>query len=318
MLKFFILVSMLVGIVSSSSLGAKTTEELPVLKLNTLTDKEAAVILGKGTERPFTGKYYKYKEDGTYLCKQCGAPLYKSDSKFDSGCGWPSFDDAIPGAVKRIPDADGRRVEIVCANCGGHLGHVFEGEGFTQKDTRYCVNSISLSFEKEKKAKEEKTPTIKKAYFAGGCFWGVEYYMEKEEGVISVVSGYMGGHVKNPSYKEVSRGQSGHLELVEVVYDSSKVSYEKLARLFFEIHDPEQVNGQGPDIGSQYLSAIFVSNDEERKIVEKLIKILEEKGYKIATDVREKGTFYKAEVYHQDYYELKGYEPYCHGYIKRF
>lgn len=304
MLRFFITLCLL--------MSAKSIEELPVLKLNPLTAKEAAVIIGKATERPFSGEYYKYKEDGTYLCKQCDAPLYKSSSKFDSGCGWPSFDDAIPGAVKRIPDADGRRREIVCANCGGHLGHVFLGEGFTSKDTRYCVNSISLKFEKEK---EEK---LKKAYFAGGCFWGVEYYLEKQEGVIEVTSGYMGGHVKDPSYKEVSRGQSGHLELVEVVYDSSKVSYETLARLFFEIHDPEQRDGQGPDIGSQYLSAIFVSNDEERAIVQKLIKLLEKNGYKVATAIREKSVFYKAEGYHQNYYDIKGYEPYCHGYVKRF
>jgi len=311
MLKFFIFIVLILN-VFSATLSAKDVNELPALKLNPLTKKEASVILGKGTERPFSGEYYKYKEDGTYLCRQCNAPLYNSKSKFDSGCGWPSFDDAISGSVKRIPDADGRRVEIVCAKCGGHLGHVFLGEGFTDKDTRYCVNSISLKFQKEQESR------VKKAYFAGGCFWGVEYYLEKEPGVISVVSGYMGGHIKDPSYKEVSRGQSGHLELVEVVYDPSKVSYEKLARLFFEIHDPEQVNGQGPDIGSQYLSAIFVSNNEERKTVEKLIKLLEKNGYKIATAIRKKSIFYKAEGYHQNYYDIKGYEPYCHGYVKRF
>jgi peptide methionine sulfoxide reductase msrA/msrB len=307
MLKFFIIISLCIGAFSANSV-----EELPKLELNPLTSQEAAVILGKGTERPFTGKYYKYTKDGTYLCKQCDAPLYKSNSKFDSGCGWPSFDDAIVGAVKRIPDTDGRRTEIVCTRCGAHLGHIFEGEGYTAKNTRHCVNSISLKFEKE------KVDAIKKAYFAGGCFWGVEYYLEKEPGVISVVSGYMGGHVKDPSYKEVSKGQSGHLELVEVVYDSRKTSYETLARLFFEIHDPEQTDGQGPDIGSQYLSAIFVSNEKEKKIVEKLIKILEKNGYKIATAIREKSEFYKAEGYHQNYYDIKGYKPYCHGYVKRF
>jgi peptide methionine sulfoxide reductase msrA/msrB len=284
--------------------------ELPKLKLNKLTEQEKSVILYKVTERPFSGKYYKFNEKGVYLCKHCNAPLYKSDNKFDAHCGWPSFDDAISGAIKRVRDVDGYRTEILCANCGAHLGHVFEGEGFTKKDTRYCVNSISLKFQKE--------VSLKKAYFAGGCFWGVEYYLEKQKGVKSVISGYMGGKKKNPTYGDVSRGDSGYLEVVEVTYDPAKISYESLAKLFFEIHDPTQKDGQGPDIGLQYRSAIFVANEQERKSVDTLIAKLESKGYDIVTSVREKKTFYKAENYHQDYYEKKGKKPYCHRYVKRF
>jgi methionine-R-sulfoxide reductase len=115
-------------------------------KFNKLTEEESRVIEGKGTEMPFTGEYNKHYSAGTYICRKCNSELYMSKDKFDSGCGWPSFDDEIEGAVIRVPDSDGRRIEIVCSNCKGHLGHVFTGEGFTKKDTRHCVNSISLKF----------------------------------------------------------------------------------------------------------------------------------------------------------------------------
>jgi len=279
-----------------------------------LSSMEKHVLIDKGTERAFSGKYVKTKEDGTYTCKVCGAALYKSSDKFDSHCGWPSFDDAIPGAIKETTDADGRRIEITCANCGAHMGHIFKGEGLTAKNVRHCVNSISLTFKK----KNSTSKGLKKAYFAGGCFWGVEYYLEQIKGVKEVISGFMGGHVKNPGYDDVVKHKTGHLETVEVIYDPKEVSYETLAKMFFEIHDPTQTDGQGPDIGNQYLSAVFVNNNEERKVTNKLIKILESKGLKIATKVLDKTPFYSAEEYHQNHYKRKGGTPYCHSRVKRF
>jgi methionine-S-sulfoxide reductase len=158
----------------------------------------------------------------------------------------------------------------------------------------------------------------KKAYFAGGCFWGVEYYFNKEEGVTDALSGFMGGHTLNPTYQDICYKDTGHLEVVEVIYNPDMISYENLAKLFFEIHDPTQTNGQGPDIGSQYLSAVFVCNEEEKKTVEELISILETNGLHVATKILEKQEFYVAEDYHQYYYQKTGKIPYCHSYTKRF
>lgn len=285
------------------------------IKYKELTPAEERVIVNKGTEMPHTGKYDKFYEKGTYSCKRCGTPLYISDSKFDSGCGWPSFDDEIAGAVKHIPDADGRRTEILCNNCGAHLGHVFTGEGFTDKDTRHCVNSISLEFIPAGTKVESKTDT---AYFAGGCFWGVEYYLQQEAGVLSTDAGYMGGKSKNPSYRDVCSHSTGHAEVVQVVFDPQKISFEKLASLFFEIHDPTQLNRQGPDRGDQYRSEIFYMSEEQKKISLELIDILKGKGYNVVTQVSHAMEFWKAEEYHQDYYKENGHEPYCHARVKRF
>jgi len=154
---------------------------------------------------------------------------------------------------------------------------------------------------------------ISKAYFAASCFWGVEYYFQKQSGVKSVISGYMGGFIENPSYEIVCSGSSGHLESIEVIFDDNVVSFEKLAKLFFEIHDFTQTNGQGPDIGSQYLSAIFYINEEQKNISQNLISKLKQKGYKVATSLYPVVTFYKAEEYHQNYYNKHNKMPYCHS-----
>ncbi len=278
-----------------------------------LTPEEERVIVHKGTEAPFTGQYNSFHEKGTYVCKRCGAPLYRSGDKFDSECGWPSFDEAIPGAVKRVPDADGERTEALCANCGAHLGHVFAGEKLTPKDTRYCVNSVSMSF-----IPEAVSSGTQQAIFAGGCFWGMEYQFQKVPGVLSTKVGYTGGTKPNPTYEEVCSGRTGHAEALEVTFDPKVTSYEALARRFFEIHDPTEMDRQGPDVGKQYRSVVFYRDEDQKKTAEKLIDILKKKGYAVVTQVVPAGEFYPAEDYHQKYYEKGGGEPYCHLYTKRF
>lgn len=308
----YMIIAVFMGLILSL-VSCKEKTSMDKKTYNTLSPEEERVIVHKGTEAPFSGKYNDFFEKGSYHCKRCGALLYRSDDKFPSSCGWPSFDDEVKGAIRREIDADGRRTEILCANCGAHLGHVFEGEGLTEKNVRHCVNSISMTFVPEK-----ENSHIEKAYFAGGCFWGVEYLFEQKEGVISAVSGYMGGIKENPSYRDVSSGNTGHLEVVEVTYDGDKLSYEDLAKFFFEIHDPTQVNGQGPDVGEQYLSAIFFNNEEEKLTAHKLIEILKNMGYEVVTQVRPASAFWEAEKYHQDYYDKTKKKPYCHVYKKKF
>lgn len=164
----------------------------------------------------------------------------------------------------------------------------------------------------------EKKDNYKTAIFAGGCFWGVEHYMQKQPGVISVVSGYIGGHVENPSYEDVKKRTSGHAEAVRIMYDPEKTDYETLLRFFFEIHDPTQLDKQGVDVGPQYRSEIFYQTEEEKAITEKLITILKERGYKVVTKVTLATKFYEAEDYHQDYFENHPETQGCHFYTKRF
>jgi peptide methionine sulfoxide reductase msrA/msrB len=191
-------------------------------------------------------------------------------------------------------------VEVILDMCS-------TGKEFTAKDKRYCVNSISLNFSSDTEADENI------AYFAAGCFWGVEYYLQKAKGVISATSGYMGGTSEKPTYEEVCTGRSGHAETVKVVFDPTLTDFETLCRLFFEIHDFTQVNRQGPDVGTQYRSAIFYTNSLQKVAATQLIEILEEKGYKVATKLEPATKFWEAEGYHQEYYFKKGGAPYCHS-----
>lgn len=283
------------------------------LKTRSLTPQLIRIIRDKATEYPFTGEYNDHEETGSYLCRQCGLALFRSQTKFHSGCGWPSFDEEIANAVKREPDADGMRTEILCARCNAHLGHVFQGEKLTAKNIRHCVNSASLDF-----VPDLQVADTEEAIFAGGCFWGVESLFKKLPGVLKTEVGYTGGHKDNPTYQEVCEGNTGHVEAIRVVFDLQKTSYTDVAKYFFEIHDPTQANGQGPDLGEQYLSIIFYFDEKQKHIAETLIAELKQNGLSVATRVLPVETFWPAENYHQDYYTKTGKHPYCHHYVKRF
>ncbi|PCJ64674.1 MAG: peptide-methionine (S)-S-oxide reductase [Bacteroidetes bacterium] len=295
-------------------------------KFNVLTEGESRVILGKGTESPGTSEFTASEENGTYVCKQCNQALYTSDSKFNSHCGWPSFDDEIDNSVTRVQDADGRRTEIVCSNCKGHLGHVFEGEMMTKKNIRHCVNGISMNFidggnELPAVIKEEQKDLSKfeTATFGAGCFWCVEVLFQKLKGVESVESGYAGGKLKNPTYKMVCQGNTGSVEVTQIVFDPSIITYEKLADILFHVHDPTTLNQQGADKGTQYRSVIFYHSEEQKASAEKVLKEIDASNLwsnPIITAIEPINNYSKAEDYHQDYYNNnKSTNGYCNAVI---
>jgi len=279
-----------------------------------LTEEEARVLLRKGTEPAFCGNLLDNKKEGIYPCRLCGLPLFSSDSKFNSGTGWPSFFspfDPLHVAEKKDTEYGMVRTEILCARCGGHLGHVFD-DGPKPSGLRYCLNSASLTFvEKGTELPAESKPmTTEIAYFAAGCFWGVEDRFQQVPGVLDVVSGYMGGKTDKPTYKAICYENTGHAEAVKVVYDPAKVSYKDLLSIFFKVHDPTQMNRQGPDVGDQYRSAIFTASDSQAELAKTFIADQQKEGKwsvrKIVTQVAAAPTFFEAEEYHQDYHVKNG------------
>lgn len=282
-------------------------------KVTGLTPQLKRIICDKQTEYPHSGQYNKVQTQGTYLCRRCGLALFRAKTQFHSGCGWPSFDGSIADNVQQLPDDDGLRTEILCKRCSAHLGHVFLGEHFTTNNLRHCVNAASMDFVADNDVLDSE-----EALVAGGCFWGVDYFMRRLSGVLSTESGYCGGSVLSPTYEQVCQGNTGHLEAVRILYDKERTNYTTVLKCFFEIHDPTQAAGQGPDIGAQYQSAVFYYTEQQRQEASLLIQELKVKGYDVKTMLLPAQAFWPAEDYHQDYYLHHGKTPYCHQRVPRF
>lgn len=273
-----------------------------------LNTNEEQVILYKGTEPPFSGKYNQHSQNGIYLCRKCGSPLYRSEDKFSSHCGWPSFDDELPGRVERRLDSDGQRLEIICQCCGGHLGHVFEGERMTPKNTRHCVNSLSLiffSYAELKKYACLHPEEFQVVYVAGGCFWQVEKRIGELTGVLASLVGYTGGISEHPTYRDVCSQTTKHAETVEAIIDLKLLSLSSFYHQFLTIHDPTQLNRQGPDIGDQYRSAIFFKDEKQKTAALGEIEKMKSERRGVVTTLEPLKEFWPAEEEHQHYLKKK-------------
>jgi peptide methionine sulfoxide reductase msrA/msrB len=277
-----------------------------------LSPEQYQVTRHHGTERPFSSALCSLFEPGRYACVCCGTLLFDASEKFDSGTGWPSFTQPIKenALAYRADKSHGMyRVETVCNTCEAHLGHVFP-DGPAPSGLRYCMNAVALV--------KAATPTTQTetATFGGGCFWCTEAVFQPLRGVLSVVSGYSGGHVDNPGYRAVCSGATGHAEVVQIVFDPTEITYEDLLRIHLATHDPTTPNQQGADRGTQYRSVIFAHNETQDAAARKVIGEMQSAFERpIVTDVQPLATFYPAEDYHQNYYNTNPGAGYCQAVI---
>lgn len=275
-----------------------------------LTEEQFRITRQHGTEAAFSSEMCGRHEPGKYACVCCASLLFNADEKFDSGTGWPSF--TQPATVNAIAytkdDSRGMtRVEVTCNTCDAHLGHVFL-DGPEPSGLRYCINAEAL----QKVESSERLAT-----FGGGCFWCTEAVFQNLKGVIHVESGYSGGAVLNPTYREVCSGGSGHAEVIQVTYDQEQISYADLLRVHFGSHDPTTLNAQGADVGTQYRSVVYFRNDEERQAAKAVIEeYADSVGVEVVTEVRALDAFFPAEDVHQNYYKENPQAGYCQAVIE--
>lgn len=285
----------------------KTEEEWRAV----LSPEQFQIARLKGTERAGTGAFCERHEPGLYGCVCCGTPLFDSRVKFESGTGWPSFGQPVKdNAIQYEKDTSYgmTRVEVMCNTCDAHQGHVFP-DGPEPSGLRYCVNSASMQL-----LEDNKSETT--AILGAGCFWCTEAVYQRVEGVSHVESGYSGGTIKNPTYREIGTGRTGHAEVIKITYDPEVLNYADLLRIFFATHDPTTLNRQAYDSGTQYRSVIFYQSEEEQKTAQEVVE--EMSPYfdnPIVTEISPLGAYYKAEEDHQNYYNNHTNQPYCQAII---